>query len=212
MIHHDFARTIRNTRRNAISRPVNECPPNYSFLYSRCSRFHGPGTWTKVCRAPEERAPGQGLSWGTCSESEICIDGRTQVHHNDENYIETLAWCVDVENAIALTKLLAGEATGGTVISTYHVNSGTQASIGAVLTTTDSQTLINAQNIEIQAQTADQLGGIQSWRTLNGGDQQCNSCSSLSLLQVPEGTERVKVTVNSPGSKNGLLNLAAVGS
>jgi len=84
--------------------------------------------------------------------------------------------------------------------------------VAALLTTSDSLTLIKAQNLEIQAQKADSVGNVPLWRTLNAGDQQCNDCSSVGLLDVPTGTERIKVHVElAAPARSGLLYLASAG-
>ncbi len=62
-------------------------------------------------------------------------------------------------------------AFGGTAIERYETKARGISSVGAVLTTSDSQSLFDAQNFEIQAQVADEVGVTQVWRTLKAGDQ-----------------------------------------
>lgn len=72
--------------------------------------------------------------------------------------------------------------------------------MAAFSTTSDS---LKAQTLGIQAQRPDSVGDVPLWRTLNAGDQ---DCSSLGLLDVPMGTERIEVNVEF--ARSGLLYLA----
>lgn len=146
--------------------------------------------------------------------SEICIDGRFKGvdWFLTEGHPYRTAWCVEPHSIVALVGVLGAEGLGGTAIARYSTTAGKVSSVGAILTSPDSHSLIDVQNFEIQAQGADVIGSTAVWRTLNAGDQQCNACSSLSMLTVPEGTERLKVTLGGvpPGMKDGLLYLASV--
>ena len=202
--------------KRTMSRPIRNCPPGHDFLWSLCSRFHGLEQWSLVCR-PQQGVPhGNGLHWGKCRPDEICIEGRSAVQAVDresEGYYASTAWCVGKDNFVPLAKLLAnGKSRGASVETGFHPTVGQQYSVEAVLANSDSRTPLKAQSLEIQAQTADTVGSVQAWRTLNAGDNQCSDCASVGILGVPEGTQRIKAHVEvKPGTVNGLLYLASVG-
>lgn len=195
------------------SRPIRDCPDGHYFLYSRCSRFHSIAQWSLVCRARQGFAAGSGLQWGECRTGEICVEGRSAVHQEDEGYYASTAWCVGKENFIQISKSLAnGRSAGGSIQTGFHPGVGKQYSIEAVLASSDSLTPLIAQSLEIQAQTADIVGGVQAWRTLNGGDNQCSNCASVGISNVPVGTQRVRTHLEvKQGTVDGLLYLASVG-
>ncbi|KAL8832130.1 MAG: hypothetical protein Q9191_000452 [Dirinaria sp. TL-2023a] len=196
-----------------MSRPIRDCPAGHDFLWSRCSRFHSLQQWSLVCRPGQGVAHGNSLHWGECRPDEICIEGRSAVHVESEGYYASTAWCIEQNNFIPLAKLLAnGRSTGGSVEKGFQQAIGKQFSVEAVLADSDSRTPLKAQSLEIQAQTADMVGNVHAWRTLNAGDNQCSNCASVGLLRVPDGTQRVKAHVEvPPGTMNGLLYLASVG-
>lgn len=123
-----------------------------------------------------------------------------------------MAYCVEQQNFVPLAQLLAGLETSGSVQTGFSAAAGVQSSVAALLTTSDSLTLIEAQKMEIQAQKADSVSNVPLWRTLDAGDQQCNDCASVGLLEVPVGTERIKVHVElAAPARSGLLYLASAG-
>ena len=170
--------------------------------------------WSLVCRARQQVPAGSGLHWGGCGAGEICVEGRSRVYRESEGYYASTAWCVDQRNFIQINKLLAnGRSTGGSVQNGFHPTIGQQYSIEAVLARSNSRTPLVAQSLEIQAQTADRVGNVRAWRTLNAGDNQCSECASVGILKVLDGTQRIKTHIEvKPGTVDGLLYLASVGA
>lgn len=212
VFYHQPALISRFTKRTA-SRPIRDCPDGHDFLFSRCSRFHSVAQWSLVCRARPGVPAGSALQWGECRADEICVEGRSGVHREREGYYASNAWCVDQENFVQIARLLAnGRSTGGSVQTGFRPTTGQQYSVQAVLAQSDSRTPLIAQSLEIQAQTTDLVGNVQTWRTLNAGDNQCNNCASIGILEVPDGTQRIKTHIEvKPGTIDGLLYLASVG-
>jgi hypothetical protein len=213
VFYHRPAPVSRFSKR-AENRPIRDCPDGHDFLYSRCARFHSVAQWSLVCR-PRRGVPlGSGLHWGECRTAQICMEGRSGVHRESEGYYASIAWCVSQENFVQIAKLLAnGRSTGGLVQTGFRPAVGQQYSVKAVLVNSDSRTPLAAQSLEIKAQTADMVGNVQAWRTLNAGDNQCSNCASVGMLSVPDGTKRIKTHIEvKSGTVDGLLYLASVGA
>lgn len=153
------------------------------------------------------------LHWGECKSTEFCINGRSTRTVHSRGYVESTAWCVEVENAIEFAGILVGGKKGrlGSVQVDFNAAAGTLRSIEAVLTTPDRRSSIKARSMDIQAQRTDVIGNVQSWRTLKAGDQRCSNCASVGIVNVPIGTQRIKAHVElMPQTSNGLLNLVSV--
>ncbi len=142
------------------------------------------------------------------------MEGRSGVHRESEGYYASIVWCVSQENFVQIAKLLAnGRSTGVLVQTGFRPAVGQQYSVKAVLASSDSRTPLAAQSLEIEAQTADKVGNVQAWRTLNAGDNQCSNCASVGILSVPDGTKRTKTHIEvKSGTVDGLLYLASVGT
>ena len=211
-LHHHETTPSTDLRKRAASTPINECPTRYSFLYSRCSRNHSPQAWSLICRAQAGALSGNTLTWGTCEPTELCVDGKPSADTDERGFVESTAWCVDQQNFIKISNLLANGEEAETVQMGFNAVAGTQYSVEAILTTLDSENLIKAQSMEIQAQRVDVIGNVQSWRTLNAGNQQCSNCASVGILDLPIGTQRIITHIElMPETVNGLLYLMSVG-
>lgn len=127
------------------------------------------------------------------------------------SYYGSTAWCVSQDSFVSLAKLLEnGRVTGASIQSAFHSSKGQQYSVGAVLARQGSQTPLEVQSLEMQAQTFDLIGNVETWRTLNAGDSQCSNCASLGISRVPDGTKRIKTHVEVKESTvGGLLYLAS---
>ena len=120
-----------------------------------------------------------------------------------------MAWCVEPMAVISLMELLKA---GGTAVTPYDASATGSSSIEAIVTSPDTRSLINAQSIQIEAQTSEISGGSEVWRTVATGREQCNDCSNLELQTVPEGTQRLQVSIDGIPfqEKNSQLYLASI--
>ena len=113
-------------------------------------------------------------------------------------------------NFLTIAMYLKNEETGSGVQAGFHAEAGKQYSVEAILTSSDSRTLMEAQSMEIQSQKADRIGNVETWRTLNAGDSQCRHCATVGILNVPAGTQRVTAHEVMPEVVGGMLYLASV--
>lgn len=117
---------------------------------------------------------------------------------------------VEQQDFFPLAQSLAGLGISGSVQTGFSAVAGVQSPVAALLTTSDLLTLIKAHEMETQAQKADSFSNVPLWRTLDAGNQWCNDCSSVGILEVSVRTERIKVHVElaTPAS-SGFLYLAS---
>ena len=204
--HNADIRSVQRKSRATGSRPIDYCPQGGTLLYSQCYRAHSTQAWSSVCHTPHN---GNTLAWGVCSEGEICIDDRLDRPMTAEGYANRTAWCVRPTAVVSLMTLLWA---GGTAEAPYDAQATGNSSIEAVLTSSDSQSLIGAGSIQLEAQTSVNTGGSGTWRTLPGGQEHCDQCSNLGLPAVPQDTQRIQVSVEGvPASdQNGRLYLASI--
>ena len=137
----------------------------------------------------------------------------TGIDPQGRGYIDSIAWCVSRLNFVQLPskRFLSAGRTGESVQVGFEGGPGAQYSVEALLTSLDSNTLVRAQSMEILAQTADVDGDSRFWRTLNAGSQQCSQCSTVGILSVPAGTERIRGHVElKPQAEEGILYLTSV--
>ncbi|KAL9575979.1 MAG: hypothetical protein Q9212_007502, partial [Teloschistes hypoglaucus] len=182
-----------------VSRPIRACPRDRDFVLSWCNRLQSVRQWSVMCRSQDRDPRARSVYRGECGQHEICMDGRSVASHGSHgplsNHAST-AYCVSQQNFVSIATLLDnGKATGASVQSAFHPAEKQQYSVGAVLARQGSETPLEVQSLEIQAQTSDLIGNVETWRTLNAGDSQCSNCASLGLLEVPEGTRRIKTHV-----------------
>lgn len=167
-----------------------------------------------VCRVAQRAPQGQTLHWGECGGTEFCVDSESNAPSatlTGDPIIRRTAFCVDVLDFIELSIQSTGDETGSAVQAGFHAVAGTQYSVEAILTSADSRTLVEAQSMEIQAQRADVIGSVETWRTLNAGDSQCSRCATVGILKVPVGTQRITAHVEvMPEVAGVLLYLASV--
>ena len=177
--------------RRSVPQAIDSCPGSLEFLWSRCIRSQSPRAYSVVCRARPNIHGGRSIHWGACGSHEICIDG--QVTQDREPY--TLeAWCVGQDNfvKIALTSN-SFLSTPFTIQASFRPVVGLHHSVGALLTSQDSETAVEGRIIEIKAQKVDVIRNVLSWRTLRLS--QCRDCPSVGLIAVPEMTGRIKARV-----------------
>ena len=167
-----------------------------------------------VCRVAQGAPQGQTLHWGECEDTEFCVDGKLRAVSatlSGDPVVRRTAFCVDIANFLSFAMHLNNEETGGAVQAGFHAEVGKQYSVEAILTSSDSRTLMEAQSMEIQAQKADRIGTVETWRTLNAGDSQCRHCATVGILNVPAGTQRIMAHVEvMPEVVEGLLYIASV--
>lgn len=95
--------------------------------------------------------------------------------------------------------------------TTFDAIDAGKYSVEALLTSLDSQTAVEAQNLDIQAQTRNYFHDVQSWRTLNAGEMECSDCASVGIKSLPARTQRIKTHVElKENSGMALLYLASV--
>ena len=70
-----------------------------------------------------------------------------------------------------------------------------QYTMEAILTGQDITQSLNASSLEIQAQKSLNVHGHILWSTLPGGSSHCTECGTVSVDPVPEGTQRVALSV-----------------
>lgn len=210
--HQDTAESRLSKRE--LSRPIRACPRDRDFVLSWCVRSQSVRQWSVMCR-PQDRDPhARSVYRGECRQDEICMDGQSVASYGSHgplsNYAST-AWCVSQENFVSLAKLLNnGKATGASVQSAFHPAEKQHYSVGAVLARQGSEKPLEVQSLEIQAQTSDLIGNVETWRTINAGDTQCSNCVSLGIQKVPEGTMRIKTHVEvKESTMGGSLYLAS---
>ena len=209
---HQQAVTMIEARKQASSRPINECPHNLEFLGSRCIRSHNARAYSVLCSAIPNVEGGRSIRWGSCSSNEICSDGRARIRNGVESHIATVAWCVSQEEFVKIAMTNGSSQTSpSTVQADFHAVDTNRYSVEALLTSLDSQKAIKAQYLDIQAQTADVIGNVASWRTLNGGEMECSSCASIGIMSLPVQTRRIRAHVDlETGTASALLYLSVV--
>ena len=196
--------------RRSVSRAIDSCPHSLEFLTSRCIRSQSARTYSVVCRALPNIHGGRSIHWGACDPHEICIDG--QVTRDHEPHRPATAWCVGQDSfvKIALTTN-STMSTPFTIQASFRSIKGFQHSVGALLTSQESDKAVEGRMIEIQAQKVDVLGNVRSWRTLRKGLSWCRDCPSLDLMAVPDMTERIKTGVELKKNSTGIqLDLVSV--
>ena len=75
-------------------------------------------------------------------------------------------------------------------------DAGSQYSVEAIVTTLDAQQSLSTSNLEIQAQKSTLVHDAPLWQTLADGMNRCNSCGSVGLSVVPNGTQRFLLDVS----------------
>lgn len=167
-----------------------------------------------VCRVAQGAPQGQTLHWGECENTEFCVDGISRAVSptlSGDPVVRRTAVCVEITDFLSLAMQLKNEETGSAVQAGFHAEVGKQYSVEAILMSSDSRMLMEAQSMEIQAQKADRVGTVETWRTLNAGDSQCRHCATVGILNVPAGTQRITAHVEvMPEVVEGLLYLASV--
>ena len=209
---HQQATTGIKARKQTSSHPITECPHNLEFLGSRCIRSHNARAYSTICSVIPNIEGGRSIRWGSCTSNEICSDGRGRIGNGVEGYIATVAWCVSQENFVKIAMADgSGRTSPSTVQAAFHAVDVNQYSMGALLTSLDSQKAIEAQYLDIQAQTADVVGNVALWRTLNGGEMECSKCASVSIMSLPAQTQRIRAHVDLDSSiTSALLYLSVV--
>lgn len=167
-----------------------------------------------VCRVNQGAPQGTTLHWGECEDTEFCVDSKSRAlseTRTGDPVVRRTAYCVETTSFLSKTILLSTDVTGSAVQAGFHAVAGKEYSVEAILMSSDSRTLMEAQSMEIQAQKADTIGNVETWRTLNAGDSQCRHCATVGILHVPAGTQRITAHVEvMPGVVNGMLYLASV--
>ena len=209
---HEQAATSIEARKQASSRPIDQCPHNLDFLGSRCIRSHNARAYSILCSAIPNIEGGRSIRWGSCSSNEICSDGRARIRNGIEGYITTVAWCVSQENFVRIAMAGGSSRTSpSTVQADFHAADAKQYSVEALLTSLDSQKAMEAQYLDIQAQAAGVVGSVLSWRTLNGGEMECSNCASVGIMSLPTQTQRIRAHVDlEPGTASALLYLSVM--
>ena len=198
-------------KRRSVSRAIDSCPDSLEFLTSRCIRSQSPRAYSVVCRALPNIHGGRSIHWGACDPHEICIDG--QVTQDHQPHTLATAWCVGQDSfvKIALTTN-STVSTPVTIQAGFRPMEGFHHSVGALLTSQESDKAVEGRMIEIQAQKVDVLGNVRSWRTLRKGLSWCRDCPSLDLMAIPDMTERIKARVelkeNSTGTQLYLVSIS----
>ena len=163
-----------------------------------------------VCRAPD--IGDRSIHWGECEPDELCVDGWPDARFQQQGLTNLMAYCV---NRVGFVQVALGMSAGQTVSSKqdtgFHAASGASHSVEAILTGLDGRLLVNAESLKIQAQASDSTGSVQSWGTLVDGVDHCNNCSTVQILTVPTGTQRITTQVElMPETERALLFLASV--
>ena len=181
-------------KRRSLSRAIDSCPDSLEFLWSRCIRSQSPRAYSVVCRALPNIYGGRSIQWGACGTHELCIDG--QVDQDHESRPLTAAWCVGQDSFVKIALTTNSTlSTLSTIQASFHSTEGVHHSVGALLTSQDSEKAVEGRMIEIQAQKVDVARNVRSWRTLRKGLSYCRDCPSLDLMIVPDKTERIKTRV-----------------
>ena len=199
-------------RKQASSRPINECPHNLEFLGSRCIRSHNARAYSILCSATPNIEGGRSIRWGSCNSNEICSDGRARIRNGVEDYTAIVAWCVSQENFVNIAMANGSSRTSPSAVqAAFHAVDMKQYSVEVLLTSSDSQEAIEAQYLDIQAQAADVVGNVKLWRTLNGGEMECSNCASVGIMFLPTQTQRIRAHVHlESGTASALLYLSVV--
>ena len=143
----------------------------------------------------------------------------TPAFHNDINpvlrYIPT-CYCVVANDYARLAKIDEGHTMPGEIAMSYEPTSYGRATtiVNAILTDETGQNIVNATYLVIRAQKVQDVVGKVSWLDLPGGVESCAHCASVGIEAVPEGTERIDVSVGGlEGNVQGaLLYLASLWS
>ncbi len=202
ILHHQHTSSVSTKQKRETSRPLNVCYFNQQFHRSDCRRHVNPQAYSVGCTIGGSH-PGY---VGSCASNEICVDGL-----QGAGALHT-AFCVSTENFVRIAKdWLTHETTPAAIHVGFHPQAGSQYTVEAVMTSFDSHTTVVAASLEIEAQTSETRSNVPSWRTLNGGTNQCNMCASVQIANVPTGTQRIYVHVDlQAATVGGLLYLTQI--
>ena len=122
----------------------------------------------------------------------MCIDGR--LSPDRQRHIGTIAWCVGQDSFV---KIAIGprQTVPSTVKANYNAVKGISYSVEILLTSLDSEKVMEARNLDIEALTFETYRNIQSWRTLSTGLSQCKDCASVGIKSVPERANKIEAHV-----------------
>lgn len=197
-------------KRRSVSRAIDSCPDSLEFLWSRCIRSQSPRAYSVVCKALPNIHGGRSIHWGACGPHEICIDARVTPDH--EAHTAATAWCVGQDSFVKIALTTNSTlSTPFTIQASFRSIEGFHQSVGALLTSQNSEKAVESRIIEIQAQKVDVIRDVRSWRTLRRGLSECRDCPGVDLMAVPNMTERIKTQVELKDNSNGTqLYLVAV--
>lgn len=205
-----------------------KCPPGHTFMYSWCHYGESPQAWTLACRAPLVGArptfeQTQIITYGTCPNKMLCIDGTEFPDRAGQGYEKATATCFDGEYFVQLSQNIAETVqpgstvvTGGTVLDQNKPPTseqpnrepttltgvgpprGAHVALEALLTSDDHHTTVEAAHMEMWAQTRSKIGSYDAWRAVARGHASCDNCSSLAIWDVAPTTQRVRIDVELP--------------
>ena len=174
----------------AGGRAINTCPTGWDFVTSYCTRAT-PQSYTLRCNEDDGLAIAVQNYPGTCAPTEICIDGIASSNH------PLTAYCVSSYNFV---KLAAGHYGGQefAVRISFPPGFASNANLATevVLSGADDGTVTyQAQHLQIEAQDTNK-------KTLSGGFNQCDSCSSIGIEPWPQGTDTMLATFSYKGAND----------
>ena len=188
-----------------IGRPIIEClNTGGRLIHSECVPEISPRTWRIQCTPGGERY----LFGGVCSRNEVCVDIA-----NNPFSSEPIAYCIQVESDLVIQKhtqstgfpqgsklpLAAPAAAGDDSCANPDGEQpqlsipldGVNEAVGVLLTTDDGNSVVNANFLQIQAETTKELFGAVSNTVMPGGIASCQDCSSVVLQPIPKGVQNL---------------------
>ena len=178
-----------------IIRALNSCPTGWTFVRSYCKQWESPRAYFVQC------LPYEGISqpWargitGSCAPNELCMDSEIGGSFQDA------ALCIsqDAFYKKAFTKMNESPSVSVAASEAGLPSNGlhsSQYALEALLTSSDTQLLINASSMRLQAKKSVNIHGWDMWFPLPGGSSQCTNCGSISVDAVPDGTQMIAVDV-----------------
>ncbi len=198
--HHD-----PHTRKRAVSRMINGCPPGEVCVRSFCRTPESPRHHGTLCQDNRNHVR---MIFGHCSDEEICVGGRTRPGPPGQG---VRAFCVSMANFATIAKdqlelerakLAEDEDKDwdkdwdedwdeARAVAARAVEAA-PVGLEARLTATDGVTALLARELRLDAYDG-------NGAALSGGSRSCTDCSNLEFDPVPAGTTGVHSQVSVRG-------------
>ncbi|KAL9628674.1 MAG: hypothetical protein Q9164_007180 [Protoblastenia rupestris] len=141
---------------------------------------------------------------GTCRSDEICVDGVTVLPYTD-----TFAFCASIESLVKVVTLLnSNRPTGRRMPVQYWGPKPAENTVEAVFTGNTPTTRAQLMNITMEAQISQVNARTRNPYTTVAREE-CLDCSSVSINQIPEKTNRWLVNaLFGPGTGSSTMYVA----